>query len=1024
MKLLKGFEQKILTLKDRKTVQVFYRTCIALFTVVFLFCLFQISKLKSEYSVKQFFPKSHFLLSVEQKIKTDFKLQDKSSLILIVSQTNNSTWLNKSSLNKITNLTEKIKKIPHVQKVIALSSVQGAYEGKNDLFVGPLFEQVPVTEWHKLVKSQPFIRPFLLSENLKQTLIAIELSENNIKLINSVKSEVNKLNSAEFKDLQILMGGVPSLQADVSALLRNELVRSIGIGFIFFIFILFFIFKNTSGVLLTLTNLLFVNIVSLGCVATLGISFDVLLSTLPVLIGLTTISMTVQILIRHAQNTNQHTNEPNHIEKLQGIYLTLKNLFFENALVSLTTILGFAMLAASDIMIIKKYGFVVSGFVFLSWLLTQLTMIPLVVAFPHVQLRSWFLKKAFWSLIIFKFKKPILAISTVLIIFSIVSIFKLNWSSRLFDDLPKNNLSRLNTELIDKNFGGTLPLSITIQGSAETWKNPIAIVRLNQLTENLKKLSSVGSALSFADLIKKTNGAGNRLPASKQETAESLFLFSMAETDPSISFLNQEKHVARIDLRLKDKYSDSIFADEARMKNLVREHFPNHKFYISGMATSIHKMNADMSKDLIFGFWQSISVIALFLIFIFRSFRWTIIACLPNLIPPLFLIAVLAITKTPIKPSIAIIFSIAIGLAFTNTVYILMQLKKLTRQNFNHLPIKKTMLVEMIPCFLSTLLATSAFMVFLFSYFDMNKLFGAYMIVSLVAGAFGDLVFLPALLSTFPQLLLQKKKPTKISNEFAKPAIIILALVISPILKAESKKSVLPQLTAEQIFTKSKALLASQDDSADVLMKIIEADGTTKERGMSILRKNTKTTHSTLVRMKKPIDLKGTALLSQIENGTEQQWIYLPSAKQSRRVVGASKKGNVLGSELSPQDLDFATLKAAQAKLVKTIMLKNHNYALIEIKSSNNETEYNKALILISLENFLPMRIEYYNAKNKVLKRVEFDQYKNFGGAQRAQSIRIKNLVNKRGTDLTFSAIKSNSGLSDEVFSQRALSKE
>jgi predicted RND superfamily exporter protein len=512
-------------------------------------------------------------------------------------------------------------------------------------------------------------------------------------------------------------------------------------------------------------------------------------------------------------------------------------------------------------------------------------------------------KKAFWSLIIFKFKKQILVGSVVLIIFSVASIFKLNWNSRLFDDLPKNNLSRLNTELIDKKFGGTLPLSITIQGSKETWKSPVAIMRLNQLTENLKKLPSVGSALSFADLLKKTNSKGNRLPASQQETAESLFLFSMADSDPSLSFLNQEKHSARIDLKVRDKLSGSIFLDETRMRNLVQKYFPQQKFLISGMATSVHKMNADMSKDLVFGFWQSIFVIAVFLIIIFRSFRWTLIACLPNLIPPLFLIGVLAITKTPIKPSIAIIFSIAIGLAFTNTVYILMQLKKLTAKNSAYLPIKKTMLVEMTPCFLSTLLATSAFMVFLFSYFDMNKLFGAYMIVSLVAGAFGDLVFLPALLGTFPKLLLNHSKSKSIVQKLTQPALIILALLITPDLKAEAKKQLSPQLTAEQIFLKSQSLITSQDDSADVVMKIIEADGSSKERVMTILRKNSKALHSTLVRMKKPLDLKGTALLSQIENGSEQQWIYLPSSKQSRRVVGANKKGNVLGSELSPQDL-------------------------------------------------------------------------------------------------------------------------
>ncbi len=89
-------------------------------------------------------------------------------------------------------------------------------------------------------------------------------------------------------------------------------------------------------------------------------------------------------------------------------------------------------------------------------------------------------------------------------------------------NIPKIYAPANAKELIDKKFGGTLPLSITIQGTKDTWKNPNSISRLSQLTEKLKNLRTVGSALSLADLIKKTNASGNRLPASKQETARGL----------------------------------------------------------------------------------------------------------------------------------------------------------------------------------------------------------------------------------------------------------------------------------------------------------------------------------------------------------------------------------------------------------------------------------------------------------------------------------------------------------------------
>ena len=88
------------------------------------------------------------------------------------------------------------------------------------------------------------------------------------------------------------------------------------------------------------------------------------------------------------------------------------------------------------------------------------------------------------------------------------------------------------------------------------------------------------------------------------------------------------------------------------------------------------------------------------------------------------------------------------------------------------------------------------------------------MIISLVAGAFGDLIFLPALLATFPNLLLSKKK----FSVSAGSTLVFILLVSQNTYSAEKKLSV------DQILDKSKKLISSQDDSAEIIMKIIRLD--------------------------------------------------------------------------------------------------------------------------------------------------------------------------------------------------------
>ena len=172
------------------------------------------------------------------------------------------------------------------------------------------------------------------------------------------------------------------------------------------------------------------------------------------------------------------------------------------------------------------------------------------------------------------------------------------------------------------------------------------------------------------------------------------------------------------------------------------------------------------------------------------------------------------------------------------------------------------------------------------------------------------------------------------------------------------------------------------------------------------------------------MDQKGAGLLTVIENDSEQQWLYLPSSKQVRRFVSKNKQEGVMGSELSPQDLDLTTVQSSQAVLLKKMKVGSVDVALIEVKSTSNKTVYSKAILWIDQKQFLPLRIEYFGAKGIALKRIDFQNYKAFGGIFRAQKIIIKNLENKRGTDLLLSQVKVNTSLSDSEFTQRALSKD
>src|SRR5437588_11278240 len=114
---------------------------------------------------------------------------------------------------------------------------------------------------------------------------------------------------------------------------------------------------------------------------------------------------------------------------------------------------------------------------------------------------------------------------------------------------------------------------------------------------------------------------------------------------------------------------------------------------------------------------------------------------------------------------------------------------------------------------------------------------------------------------------------------FAFRTVYAAAENVADILKSVEEKSAPPN---ERVFLK---------------MIILESDGTKKERELSILRKSDGGARA-LIRLSKPSDLKGLSLLTVTNGGKEEQYLYLPSDKKSRRILGSSKRGKFLDSEI------------------------------------------------------------------------------------------------------------------------------
>ncbi len=143
-------------------------------------------------------------------------------------------------------------------------------------------------------------------------------------------------------------------------------------------------------------------------------------------------------------------------------------------------------------------------------------------------------------------------------------------------------------------------------------------------------------------------------------------------------------------------------------------------------------------------------LIALCMLYLFRSFRILICSLIPNVIPLIITAGVMGWVGIRIKPSTVLVFSVALGIAIDITIRFLVNYKQELKGNkmVGTQVVIDTIHKTGISIIYTSLVLIAGFVIFCFSGFGGTKALGWLTSLTLVMATFTNLVFLPALLLT------------------------------------------------------------------------------------------------------------------------------------------------------------------------------------------------------------------------------------------------------------------------------------
>ena len=201
-----------------------------------------------------------------------------------------------------------------------------------------------------------------------------------------------------------------------------------------------------------------------------------------------------------------------------------------------------------------------------------------------------------------------------------------------------------------------------------------------------------------------------------------------------------------------------------------------------------------------------------------------------------------------------------------------------------------------------------------------------------------------------------------------------------------------------------------QESTREIRSKTLEVDGD-GDKSMTIFNK--------------PNDVKGTALLSFThKQGPDDQWLYLPALKRTKRIASDNKSGPFMGSEFAFEDIASQEVEKYTYKFLRDDRLNEMDVFVFERYPVDKKSGYTRQIVWLDKEHYKERKIEFYDRKNSLLKTLVMTDYHQYlDKFWRAHTMQMDNHQTGKSTTLLQSNYQYQTGLTDRNFDKNALKR-
>ena len=598
----------------------------------------------------------------------------------------------------------------------------------------------------------------------------------------------NHQNIAEIRDViskygenaKIHLGGIPMIADDMMSYIKSDIVV-FGIGvFIFIVFTLWFIFRNLKWVVMPLIGCATSVILMIGLLGLIGWKVTVISSNFIALMLILNMAMNIHVTVRFLQLKKEIPQ----LSKSDAIFETTKKMMLPILYTVLTTICAFLSLVFSGIKPIIDFGWMMTLGLIVSFFVTFLllpSLINLLSSESEIGVKDTEKSLITSSLSSFTKNNKILIFGSTLliIVFSIVGIFKLEVENSFINYFDKETEIYKGMKKIDDDLGGTTPLNIilkfpsteddskktedefdeweeesnTEEDKSKYWFTRDKMDKIIKVHDYLDSLPEIGKVLSFGSILRVAEDLNNK----KLQSLEIAVLYSkIPETikEEIISpYISVEKDEARISVRIKDSLKDLRRNDLINKINSelhTKLGIEKNEYKLAGVLILFNNLLQSLFKSQILTL--GIVILGIFLMFfiLFRNTVLSVIGVVPNFIAAFFILGIIGLLGIPLDMMTITIAAITIGIAVDNSIHYIYRFKEEFKKinNYNK-TLDRCHSTVGIAILNTSITIVFGFSILVLSNFIPTIYFGVFTGIAMLLAMISVLTLLPKLILTF-----------------------------------------------------------------------------------------------------------------------------------------------------------------------------------------------------------------------------------------------------------------------------------